>query len=113
MMRAVRLLLILSFALTGYALASARGQTMIGERVVLCSGQAVVLTYGADGRPQESAHFCPDMAINLLAAVAVVAAYEPPVVRVVQVSTSQVRKQAREAPVIVAKARDPPLVAVS
>ena len=62
-MRLIRLILILSLLLTGHALASARGQAQIGERLVLCTGHAVVVVYGPDGAPVESPYYCPDMAL--------------------------------------------------
>lgn len=78
MIRALRLSLILCLMLTGFAAASARGQSMIGERVVLCSGHVVVLIYGPDGTPSESPYFCPDMSLLLLAATAATEAKAPP-----------------------------------
>lgn len=71
MFRALHALLILTLLLTGFALGTARGQARIAGEVVICSGNAVtVITVDRDGNPVERPHFCPDMALSLLAAVA-------------------------------------------
>lgn len=50
-------------ALTGFGLASARGQLAQGGRVlVLCSGGGLVqVVLGADGQPTGESHLCPDL----------------------------------------------------
>lgn len=109
-MRLIRLILILALVLTGNALASARGQTWIGERVVLCSGHAIVVVYGPDGAPLESPYFCPDMAISLMAAIAA----PKPDLRCVTVALPLVfmpfTPRAEAISPVPAQARDPPLV---
>ncbi len=109
----IRFFLILCCVLTGYALASARGQTHIGQRVVLCSGQAVVLSYGADGKPEESPYYCPDMAAVAFASVLVDGPVLPlqqrqyrAVIYPIQVShamaATRVQAHARDPPVLIA-----------
>ena len=72
MIRAVHSLLIVTLLLTGLALGAARGQARIAGAVVICAGNAVtVMTVDENGNPVEAPHFCPDMALSLLAAVAV------------------------------------------
>lgn len=63
-----RLCLVLLMLLTSVALGMARGQLRVGGELVLCSGSAVVVVTAPDGSPGH-AHFCPDMATALLAAV--------------------------------------------
>ena len=109
-MRALRLFLILSLMLTGFALASARGQAVIGERVVLCSGHVVVLTYGPDGTPTESPHFCPDMALALLAALAAPAFQPAPLALSKAAVFTAPSRSVLVFSSVAAKSRDPPLV---
>lgn len=76
-----RLALILCLMLTSIGLGAARGIVQIDGRIVLCTGEAIVVTQAADGRPAGPAHLCPDMALSLLAAVlsADAASTPPPV----------------------------------
>lgn len=75
MIRALHSLLIVTLVLTGLALGAARGQARIAGQMVICAGNAVtVMTVDENGNPVEVPHFCPDMALSLLAAVAVPAA---------------------------------------
>ncbi|AUH33735.1 hypothetical protein CUV01_10345 [Paracoccus tegillarcae] len=99
--------------LTGFSLASARGLTQIGDQVVLCSGEMVVLTYGPDGEPSESPHYCPDMAIGLLAAVAAPVPQIGLVPRVLSVVYGQAARLCMAAPPVTAQARDPPVVSLA
>lgn len=112
-MRALRLFLILSLMLTGFALASARGQAVIGERVVLCSGHVVVLTYGPDGTPSESPHFCPDMALALIAALDAPASQAAPLPLSKAVVFTQSRRSVLAFSAVAAKSRDPPLLGLA
>lgn len=112
-MRLIRLILILALVLTGQALASARGQAQLGERVVLCSGHAVVIVYGADGAPVESPYFCPDMALALMA---VVHSPLPDLQRVALVRPAffvTLDRPVETVAAIAAQARDPPLVGLA
>lgn len=69
---ALRLCLILALIVTGQAAASARGQAMAGGEMVICAGAAVTtIRVDAGGRPVEGLHYCPDMALGLMAAIAV------------------------------------------
>lgn len=109
-MRLIRLILILSLLLTGHALASARGQAQIGERLVLCTGHAVVVVYGPDGAPVESPYYCPDMALALLAALSVVDATADPAPRILSANFDLVVLHGQPVAPVPAQARDPPLV---
>ena len=69
----LRLSLVLLMLLTSVALGMARGQLRIGSEIVLCTGSAVVViarpgTPGDPG-PVGHAHYCPDMATALMAAL--------------------------------------------
>jgi hypothetical protein len=59
-------------ALTSVSLAMAHGTTRIGGQVVvLCSGDGLVqVELDADGNPVGSVHLCPDIALAVLAHVA-------------------------------------------
>lgn len=71
MRRPLSLALILCLALTGIGLGAARGTVMLDGQVVLCTGMGVVVV-DHPGAPQRP-HLCPDMALSLLAATAVMA----------------------------------------
>ncbi|MDN5567364.1 MAG: hypothetical protein L0G27_01190 [Paracoccus sp. (in: a-proteobacteria)] len=107
MFRPVRLVLILVLMLTSIGLGTARGTLRQGSEVVLCTGHGIVVTR-LPGTNQRQAHFCPDMALSLLAAIA-----PPPVVLPVRVSSVAAHPQARSQgaiPVILTptRVRDPP-----
>lgn len=71
MIRLVHLALILILSLTGIALGSARGQAPVVGQMVICAGTTTVtVAVDADGQPVRQTHFCPDMALSLIAAVA-------------------------------------------
>lgn len=63
-----RLSLVLLMLLTSVALGMARGQVRAGGELVLCNGSAVVIVTTPGGDPGH-AHYCPDMATGLLAAL--------------------------------------------
>lgn len=64
------LLLALLLGLTSQSLATARGETRIGEAVVICSGEGFVsVTLDAEGNPVGPAHLCPDMVLAFFAAM--------------------------------------------
>lgn len=64
------LLLALLLGLTSQSLATARGQTRIGEAVVICSGDSfVTIELDAQGNPVGPAHLCPDMVLAFFAAM--------------------------------------------
>ena len=66
----VVLLLALLLGLTSQSLATARGQTRVGEAVVICSGDSfVTVTLDAQGNPVGPAHLCPDMVLAFFAAM--------------------------------------------
>lgn len=111
MIRAVHSLLIVVLLLTGLALGAARGQARIAGQVVICSGNAVtVLTVDRDGNPVERPHFCPDMALSLLAALTAGAPPTPvpQMVRPVYVARRGVSLFSR--PVPARQARGPPVL---
>lgn len=73
MMPLLRLSLVLLMLLTSVALGMARGQLRNGPELVLCTGNAVVVV-APDGQPGDAgtgghAHYCPDMATALIAAL--------------------------------------------
>jgi hypothetical protein len=112
-MRLIRLILILAFVLTGQALAAARGQAQLGERVVLCSGHAVVIVYGADGAPVESPYFCPDMALAIMAAVDAAMPEWQRVLLLRPAFFASPDRSVDTSTAIAAQARDPPLVGLA
>lgn len=68
---AFRLFVILMLALTSQGLSSARGQARAVSELVICAGATITtVTVDADGKPVRRSDFCPDMASQLLAAVA-------------------------------------------
>ena len=53
-------------ALSGATMATARGQMVHGEAIVICSGYGVVtIVIGPDGEPVGSVHPCPDCTAHL------------------------------------------------
>lgn len=109
MSAAFRLFVILMLALTSQGLASARGQARAVSELVICAGATVTtLTVDADGKPVRRSDFCPDMAPQLLAAVALDAPM--PTQRLTGaravLATVAVAATGRDAPI--AQARDPP-----
>ncbi|WP_299907369.1 hypothetical protein [uncultured Paracoccus sp.] len=109
-MRLICLILILSVLLTGHALAAARGQAQIGERLVLCTGHAVVVVYGPDGAPVESPYFCPDMALALLAALSDADPAADPAPRILSARFDPLVLHGQPVAPVLAQARDPPSV---
>lgn len=76
----IRLFLVVILVCSGAALGAARGQLRIGDEVVLCTGEAVIVeTIDRSGKPVTVTHICPDMALSLMAAVAGPAPDQPPV----------------------------------
>lgn len=70
MSSALRLFLIVTLALTGQTMASARGQAQAAGEIVICAGTAVTtITVDRNGQPVKTTHICPDMALSLLAFV--------------------------------------------
>lgn len=67
MLRPLTAALILLVALTAIGLGTARGTVRMDERIVLCTGQGLVVASrpGPDGPAK--AHVCPDMALLVLA----------------------------------------------
>ena len=109
MIRALHSLLIVTLVLTGLALGAARGQARIAGQVVICAGNAVtIMTVDKNGNPVEVPHFCPDMALSLLAAVAVTAQMPAPDQVALAVTQHPVLalQSSRDAPT--ARARAPP-----
>lgn len=106
---ALRICLILGLMLTGIGLGAARGTVQIGGQMILCTGEGIVISVGADGRPDGRAHVCPDMALAMMAAA--VSPDPPPApsprARPVQAFQPATTMPARQAPP--AAARDPPV----
>ncbi|WP_425043479.1 hypothetical protein [Primorskyibacter sp. S87] len=60
----------LSVSLTGLAVASTRGLDQSLGQVELCTGSGPVIVYlDEDGQPAAPPHYCPEFALNLLAAL--------------------------------------------
>ena len=60
---------------TGFAAASARGRLAddTGQVLVLCSqGGLVQITLDSQGRPTGKSHLCPDLVLNIMAALSAV-----------------------------------------
>ncbi|MDO5630841.1 MAG: hypothetical protein Q4G22_03285 [Paracoccus sp. (in: a-proteobacteria)] len=71
MIRLVHSALILILVVTGIALGSARGQAQVAGQIVICAGSVTIsIAVDDQGQPVEQNHFCPDMALSLLAAIA-------------------------------------------
>ncbi|WP_295043718.1 hypothetical protein [uncultured Paracoccus sp.] len=107
MRRPLSLTLILCLALTGIGLGAARGTVLLGGQVVLCTGAGVVVVDHPDA-PRQT-HLCPDMALSLLAATAVVPPGFGPAETMARPVVQSVpsRPQGRESPR--PAARDPPV----
>lgn len=110
-MRALlRLTLIALLVLTSQSLAAARGQSRIAGEMVLCAGGELITIHVDDqGQPIDRMVICPDMALGLMAAIAMTA--PPPILAESLVILSRPAPAphgaGRAAPV--AQARDPPL----
>lgn len=64
------LTLVLLLVLTGQSMAVARGHTGVSGQMVLCTGTGPVMVYvDENGSPVAPPQYCPDTALNLLAAV--------------------------------------------
>lgn len=71
MIRLTHATLILILVLTSLALGSARGQARMAGQIVICAGSTTItIAVDDQGQPVSRTHFCPDMALSLLAAVA-------------------------------------------
>lgn len=109
MQSSLRLCLVFCLILTGIGLGAARGTALIDGRMVLCTGEGVVVTYNADGWPDGHAHICPDMALAMLVATSAPPVLTAPIptVQAAVPSPRKVAVLANGAPR--AAARDPPL----
>lgn len=115
MLRAMKMLLqmilILVMTLTSQAAALARGQTQIAGQIVLCTGQEVVMvSVDHQGQPIERMHYCPDMALSLLHAVAVDAGHPARLAIARDVAFEFPTQIGRDRPVPQKLARGPPMV---
>jgi len=62
--------LAIMLALTGQAMAVARGASSTTEQMVICSGNGpVTLSVDENGQPTGPAHICPDCALSLLVSI--------------------------------------------
>jgi hypothetical protein len=69
--KTLALTMALLLILTGQGVAMARGTPGASGRMVVCTGAGlVIIDRDASGHPTGPAHFCPDRALVLLAAVA-------------------------------------------
>jgi len=72
MFQILRPLLILALVLTSIGLGSARGMITQNDQIVLCTGDGVIFMPrpdSSDDSPYTLVHFCPDMALSMLAAL--------------------------------------------
>ncbi|MBD3763654.1 MAG: hypothetical protein IE927_02655 [Rhodobacterales bacterium] len=66
--RPLTLALALIVALTSGTMAVARGQTRVGDRIVICSGYGLVtVELDENGTPVGPVHICPDCTLSHLA----------------------------------------------
>ena len=70
--RGLHLALILMLVLTGIGLGAARGTAVLDGRLVLCTGQGVVVVHQPDSPFAAKAHICPDMALQIMAGTSAV-----------------------------------------
>jgi hypothetical protein len=71
MSAAFRVILIAVLLLTSQGLAVARGQARVAGEMVLCAGgELMTVQVDEQGKPVERVVICPDMALNLMSAVA-------------------------------------------
>ena len=104
-----RAILIALLLLTSQGLAAARGQSHIAGELILCAGgEVVTVTVDQNGRPVERVTICPDMALNLMSAVAIATPAPPNGETLLQLPriSLTVYGAGRDAPT--AQARDPP-----
>lgn len=114
MTAAFRLFLIAVLLLTAQGLAAARGQSRIAGEMVLCAGGELIrVLVDEQGQPVERVVICPDMALGLMSAIAVVTPDPAPrqMVLFLPFQPAPPCCAGRDAPV--AQARDPPASAVA
>ncbi|MFV0411631.1 MAG: hypothetical protein ACK5LJ_18610 [Paracoccus sp. (in: a-proteobacteria)] len=71
MSAAFRAILILLLIVTSHGLAAARGQARaVGEQVICAGGELITVAVDDQGQPVRRVLICPDMALNLMSAVA-------------------------------------------
>ncbi|WBU56965.1 hypothetical protein [Paracoccus sediminicola] len=67
---AFRLLLVVLMVMTSHSLAVARGQPRVAGQMAICAGGELVTVYvDENGEPVSRVVICPDMALNLMAAI--------------------------------------------
>lgn len=105
----LRVFLIVVMLLTSQGLAAARGQARVAGEMVLCAGDKLVtVLVDEQGQPVERLVICPDMALNMMSAVAG-ATPQPALSETIMFlpfDESQIRCAGRDAPMT--QARDPP-----
>ncbi|HMQ39832.1 MAG TPA: hypothetical protein PKC09_01045 [Paracoccus sp. (in: a-proteobacteria)] len=105
----LRAFLIVVLLLTSQGLAAARGQSRVAGEMVFCAGgELVTLLVDDRGEPVEHVMVCPDMALNLMSAIAVVTP-QPVLTESLLFLSAEAHESApagRDAPM--AQARDPP-----
>ncbi|WBU59764.1 hypothetical protein [Paracoccus albus] len=106
-----RAVLIALLLLTSQGLAAARGQAHIAGELILCAGgEVVTLTVDQNGRPVERVTICPDMALNLMSAVAVATPVAPVRDKLHQLPKPIAALHGTGCDAPTAQARDPPTV---
>lgn len=104
------LLLSLLLAVTGQALAVARGAPLPAGQVQLCTGSGPVMVFlDKDGQPVKPPHFCPQGVLSLLNAVALAALPLVLASRLILVTAPLADRRGRTLRQPPAQARDPPL----
>lgn len=105
----LRAFLIVVLLLTSQGLAAARGQSQVAGEMVLCAGgELVTVLVNDQDEPVEHVMVCPDMALNLMSAIAVFIP-QPALTETLLVLSGDAHESVpagREAPM--AQARDPP-----
>lgn len=96
---------------TSGAMAAARGQAAISGQMVLCTGTGpVTVNVDAEGQPVGPAHFCPDCALSLLAAVPLAAPSVFFAPRAVPVRFDRSHRALRRPGLLRPRARAPPVL---
>lgn len=103
------LILALLLAVTGQALAIARGAPLPAGLVQLCTGSGpVMVSLDRNGQPVKPPHYCPEGVLSLLQAVALPALPVRPLARVFRITVAATDHTAPSLRRLPAQARDPP-----
>lgn len=108
---ALAILLAVVTVLTSQQMAVARGQTRVGDQVVICSGYGITTAeVDENGNPVGPVHICPDMVLGIFAALDLPApVLQRPEGRA-EALTLRPTETAKGRTAPAARARDPPVV---